>query len=209
MRRDLLEIADELRGLAGTGLHYTESHFDRERYERLMRIAARLAALEGSKSADALEVIYRSADQGYITPKIDVRLAVFREDHVLLVQERSDHRWALPGGFVDIGDSPSEAAARETAEEAGVETRVRRLVGVFDNRCRPETPPYLFHVHKLVFMGELVDPDAQPHGSDETIDSTFHPVSALPELSLGRTVPFHIEEALRIKRDPHALPFFD
>ncbi len=209
MRRTLLEIADELRGLAGTGLHYTESHFDRERYERLMRIAARLAALEQPESAAEYEHLYRLADEGYVTPKLDVRMAVFRDDQVLLVHERADGRWALPGGFVDIGDSPAEAATRETAEEAGVDVRVRRLVGIFDNRHQPESPPYLFHVHKLVFTGELIDPTAQPRGAGETRDARFHSISALPELSLGRTVPFHIEEALRVQRDPYAPPYFD
>ena len=209
MPRDFLEIADELRGLAGTGLHYTESPFDRERYERLMRLAARLGAVEPHTSTTELEQVYRAADVGYITPKLDVRLAIFQEDRVLLVRERSDGCWAMPGGYVDIGDSPAEAAARETSEEAGLEARVLRLVGVFDNRCRPEGPAHLFHIHKLVFTGQLVDPDAQPRGQGETTDAGFHAISALPELSLGRTTPMHIEEAWRIAQDPEAPAYFE
>ena len=209
MRRPLIEIADEIRGIAGTGLHYTETHYDRDRYERLMRLAGRIAALAGAGAADDLERVLRSADEGYITPKLDVRMAVFRDDAVLLVLERSDGRWALPGGYVDIGDSPSEAAARETVEEAGVEVRVGRLVGVFDNRHRPESPPHLFHIHKLVFTGELIDPAAAPSGQDETQDARFHPLRQLPELSLGRTGPLHIQEALRVSRSSEAPAYFD
>jgi ADP-ribose pyrophosphatase YjhB (NUDIX family) len=115
----------------------------------------------------------------------------------------------MPGGYVDIGDCPSEAAVRETAEEAGVEARVHRLVGVFDSRLRPEAPPHLFHVHKLVFLGELRDPDARPHGQHETVDAAFHNLDDLPELSLARTSPFHIQQAVRIHTDRNGLPYFD
>jgi ADP-ribose pyrophosphatase YjhB (NUDIX family) len=136
-------------------------------------------------------------------------MAVFRGEGVLLVQERADERWSLPGGFVDVGDSPAEAAVRETAEEAGVEVRAERLVGIFDRRLRPEAPPALFHIHKVLFTGRLVDPDATARAGHEVLDARFWPLEALPELSLGRTLPFHIEAALRAARDPALPALFD
>lgn len=209
MARRLLELADEIRALATTGLHYTEGPFDRERYEKLLTLAAQLASHGAVADAERLELVFRSADRGYVTPKLDVRLAIFRGDEVLLVRERMDGRWAMPGGFVDVGDSPSEAALREAAEEAGVVARVQRLAGVFDTRLQPDCPPHLFHIHKLVFTGFLLDPHADPRAGSEATDARYWPLSSLPELSLGRTLPLHLREALRVSRDPNALPYFD
>jgi ADP-ribose pyrophosphatase YjhB (NUDIX family) len=202
-------MADQLRAIATTGLHYAENPFDRERYERVLRLAAELAEETGAGTAAALERVYRDSDLGYVTPKIDVRLALFRGDRVLLVRERIDQRWALPGGWADVGDSPSEAAARETAEEAGLEARVRRLVGVFDYRLRPEAPPMLFHAWKLVMLGEERAPGAAPRAGPEVLDAAFHPIGALPPLSLGRTLPLHIELAHRAAATPDLPPHLD
>ncbi len=204
----LIEIADELRALATTGLHFTEGEYDRERYARLLELAVELAA--SGVAGDPLEIerLYR-AERGYVTPKLDVRLAVFRDDALLLVRERSDGCWAMPGGFVDVGDSPLDAAARETREEAGVEARVQRLAGIFDNRLHPECPPHLFQIHKLVFCGELLDAAALPRPGHEVSEAAFCPLDALPVLSLGRTLPVHIEHARRVARDPTALPHLE
>jgi len=205
----LLELADEIRAIATTGMHYTEGPYDRERYAKLLSIAARLAACGAVADAERLELLFRESDDGYVTPKLDVRLALFRGEEILLVREQMDGRWAMPGGFVDVGDSPSEAAVREAVEEAGVVARVQRLAGVFDTRLQPDCPPHLFHIHKLVFTGLLVDPAAEPRAGSEATEARFWPLGALPELSLGRTLPLHVREALRVARDPAALPYFD
>ena len=209
MTRALVAIADQIRALATTGLHFTEGPFDRERYEALLELSAKLAALASGEQATAVELLYRAADDGYVTPKLDVRLAVFRGDAVLLIRERMDGRWSLPGGYVDVGDSPSVAAVREAAEEAGVVARVERLAGVFDTRLQPDCPPHLFHIHKLVFVGRLADPMAEPRAGSEATDAGWFPVDRLPELSLGRTLPLHVREALRVSRDPQALPYLE
>jgi ADP-ribose pyrophosphatase YjhB (NUDIX family) len=209
MRRSLLELADQVRAIATTGLHFTRGQFDRERYDRLLAIAARIGALASADAPDALERLYRDADVGYVTPKLDVRLALFREERVLLVRESSDGKWALPGGYIDVGDTPAEAAAREAAEEAGVEARVVRLAGIYDRRLVPDAPPHLFHILTLVFAGELRDPRAEPRAGSEATEATFWPLAELPELSRGRTQPRYIEAALRILRDPTLHPHFD
>lgn len=214
MTRELLAIADELRAIATTGLHFGESEYDRERYERLLALAARLAERAGAGVAEALESVF-GAEEGYVTPKLDVRLALFRRDdasageRVLLVRERQDGRWCLPGGYIDVGDSPSEAAVRETREEAGVDARVARLVGVFDNRLRPEAPPHLFQIYKLVFTGELIDPTAEPRAGSEADAAAFWEVSALPDLSLGRTLPRDIQSALAASKPPYPPTLYD
>jgi ADP-ribose pyrophosphatase YjhB (NUDIX family) len=209
VRDSLLEIADQLRALATNGLHITQGPLDPERYEKKLTMSAQLAARATGHDGSQLEVAFRAADQGYVTPKLDVRLALFRGDEVLLVREQTDGRWAMPGGFIDVGDSPSEAAVREAVEEAGVVARVERLAGVFDTRLQPDCPPHLFHIHKLVFTGRLVDPKAEPRAGSEATAADWFPLTGLPELSLGRTLPLHIREALRVARDPSALPYCD
>src|SRR5262249_56476376 len=77
VRDELLAIADQIRALATTGLHYTEGPFDRERYEKLLVLAARLAAHGAGEEPATLLELFRAADQGYVTPKLAVRLALF------------------------------------------------------------------------------------------------------------------------------------
>ncbi len=215
MKRPLLELADELRAIAATGLHFTEGHFDRERYQKLFETAVRLAALaedaDDPKTESRIRKIYLSSDEGYVTPKLDARMAIFQRDHVLLVQERADSCWSLPGGYVDIGDSPSGAAERETSEEAGIEVRAVRMAGIFDYRLQPEAPPVLFHIHKLIFIGEPLDPEADPNpcAGPEVLDARFFPVDALPELSPGRTLPIHVRSAWERVRNPGLATHFD
>jgi ADP-ribose pyrophosphatase YjhB (NUDIX family) len=206
MRRTLLEIADEVRALATTGLHYThgrdEARFDHERYARLLELASRLAATADGAPIEEIRRAYAAADYGYVTPKLDVRMALFRGSEVLLVQERQDGRWALPGGYVDVGDSPAGAAERETFEEAGVEVRASRLAGVFDYRLQPAAPPMLFHIHKLVFVGDWIGAPTDPRPGSDVLAARFHPLDALPPLSEGRTLPLHIRSAHACALDP-------
>lgn len=213
MRRTLLEIADELRAIATTGLYYTagrdEARFDHERYERLMELAVRLASTAGEQPIDELRRSFDLADRGYVTPKLDARMALFRGSEVLLVRERQDGLWALPGGYVDVGDSPAEAAERETFEEAGVEVRAARLAGIFDYRLQPAAPPMLFHIHKLVFVGHSIGAEAEPRPGPDVLDARFFPLDALPELSEARTLALHIRTARERALDPGKPAHFD
>src|SRR3954454_18641079 len=95
------------------------------------------------------------ADRGYATPKIDVRAAVISENRILLVRERSDGLWTMPGGWADVGDSPSIAAVRETREESGYEVRVTKLIALLD-RDRHGHPPIPHHAYKVFFLCELI-----------------------------------------------------
>ena len=208
MSRALIELADELRAVATTGLHYCESQYDRERYEAVLQLAARAAALVLPETPEEMAQVYSTADRGYATPKIDVRMAIFRDDRVLLVRERTDEKWALPGGYAEVGDSPTEGAIRETAEEACVEVRNARFAGIYDYRLQPQVPALLFHIYKLVFTGEI-DAAANPAAGPEVLAADFFPMGDLPELSIGRTLPLHIEQAYRVATDPTARPWID
>jgi ADP-ribose pyrophosphatase YjhB (NUDIX family) len=128
---DILSLVDEVQAIARTGLHYSDDPFDRERYTRLLAAAERAYTAHTGLSPD--EVHDRlAADLGYVTAKVGGDAAVFDDqDHILLVRRTDDGKWGLIAGWVDTNESPAQTVVRELAEEAGVEARVDRLVGVF------------------------------------------------------------------------------
>ena len=101
-----LDWAQRLQAIAQTGLTYAADPYDVERYQQIREIAAEIAAAHSDAGFERISGLF--ADQaGYATPKVDVRGAVFRDDMILLVKERSDGGWTLPGGWADVGDSPA------------------------------------------------------------------------------------------------------
>lgn len=196
-----LQWADALQTIASAGLTYSRDPFDRERFEQVRGVAAEILSRHTDLSLpDASERL--RAEAGYVTPKVDVRAAVFDGDRVLLVREISDGRWSLPGGWADVGESPAEVAAREVREEAGLEVRVVRLAGVLDKWKHPH-PPQLASVYKLFFLCEVTG--GALRASAETPDVDWFRRDALPPLSLDRVVPAQVERLFRHRQDP-ALP---
>jgi ADP-ribose pyrophosphatase YjhB (NUDIX family) len=197
--------AQQLQALAQTGIAYAVNEFDRQRYEGVRAIAAAMLAAGARGETHVLEGLL-SAEAGYATPKLDVRAAVFREERILLVKERSDGRWTLPGGFADVGDSPSSAAEREVREESGYEVRAVKLAAVYD-RNRHEHTPFLYHLWKLFFICELTG--GAPRPSIETEAVEFFAADALPALSLGRVTPVQIGHMFEHHRDTRRPTSFD
>jgi hypothetical protein len=141
--------AREIQAIGQTGTHYAHDEYDRLRYQRLVEIAAEIVSEYSHLPLTEVMDIYHSLI-GYATPRIDVRGAVFQGHRLLMVRERMNGGWTLPGGWADVGDVPSEAAEREVLEEAGFCVRARKVIGVYDaNRSgRLE----LFHAFKIVFL---------------------------------------------------------
>jgi ADP-ribose pyrophosphatase YjhB (NUDIX family) len=200
-----LEWAREIQALSQTGFHFSENDYQRERYKRLAEIAAEIASEHTSLELDSLSNIFH-AQIGYATPRVDVRAAVFRDGRLLLVQERADGGWTLPGGWADVGDLPSEAAEREVWEEAGFRVRARKMVGIYDgNRVGPLE---LFHAYKLVFLCDLLDGEART--SSETTDVAFFALDEIPTVLSGeRTKPRHIRDAFAAFHHPDCPTVFD
>lgn len=204
-----LEWGRKIQSLAQSGLAYSQNPFDRERYEALSRVAAEIVAEGSGMQAGQVQAIFE-AEYGpaqYATPKVDVRGAAFRGDQVLLVQEVLDGgRWTLPGGWMDMGDTPGGAAAREFREETGYEVHVTKLAAVYD-RDRHGHPPYYFSIIKMFFVCELTG--GTPQTSTETGRSEFFPVEALPELSVPRVTAQEITMLYRHQRQPGLPTEFD
>ncbi|HZC36106.1 MAG TPA: NUDIX hydrolase, partial [Chthoniobacterales bacterium] len=197
--------AREIQAIAQTGLHFSESSYDRERYERLREIAVEIFA----KGSDATESFIRAsfaAQTGYATPKVDVRGVVLKASRILLVREISDGLWTLPGGWADVNNSPSEAVVREIREESGFLTRATRLIALFDRSKHGHEPPLPFHVYKLFIGCELVGGNAQT--SAETSEVGFFDPNHLPPLSIGRVTPDQIAICLRQWLDPRSPALF-
>jgi ADP-ribose pyrophosphatase YjhB (NUDIX family) len=198
---DWLLWAREVQATAQTGLAFTKDPYDRERYEALRALAARMLAARADGSAGAFETLFAS-EAGYATPKIDVRGAVFDpEGRILMVREVMDHhRWTLPGGWADVSQTPAESAAREVLEETGYTCRVVKLAAVWDRATQGHANPGLFSIVKLFFLCELAG--GVPQTSLETSEIRFFAEDEIPEdLSLGRVLPRQITRMFAHWRD--------
>jgi ADP-ribose pyrophosphatase YjhB (NUDIX family) len=197
--------AREIQALAQTGHHFSENEYEKGRYLRLLDIAAEIIAHHTEIQYTLLRDAFR-AQIGYATPRVDVRGAVFCQEKLLLVRERADGGWTLPGGWADVGDIPSGAVEREVWEEAGLHTRATKIIGVYDaNRTGPLD---VFHAFKIVFLCDKID--GEPRPSSETSEVAFFKFDELPnQLSSERTRPRHILDAFKANQDPNRLAVFD
>lgn len=201
----LLEWARAVQAIAHNGLAFTRDPFDRERYTRLAELVTELLSSQLEIPPASARAFF-AGESGYMTPKVDVRGGVFEGDRVLLVRERSDGRWTLPGGWVDVNDAPSEAVEREILEESGYRARAMKLTALVDKNRHPH-PPGVHHIYKLFFLCELTG--GSPKSSDETDAVEFFAVNALPELSTGRVLAAQIERLYRHRLDPSLPTDFD
>jgi ADP-ribose pyrophosphatase YjhB (NUDIX family) len=199
-----LDWAREIYSLARAGLTYSKNEFDLESYKRLLEINAEIIASQSTLEKETVLQSF-SMQAGYATPKIDVRGAVFRDGKILLVQERTDGKWAMPGGWADVGDLPSAMVEREVREESGLNVKAAKVVAVYDaNRAEPLE---FYHAYKIIFLCEYIDGETRP--SIETLAADFFDSAALPPLSLARTNKKMIEEVMAHIKDPQRPAAFD
>ncbi|MGD0173714.1 MAG: NUDIX hydrolase N-terminal domain-containing protein [Anaerolineales bacterium] len=196
-----LEWAREIQALAQTGLHYATDDYHRDRYRRLMNIAMEITTEYGGLPRENVERAFMAA-RGYATPKVSVRGAVFRGGKILLVRDRADGGWCMPGGWADVGDSPSAMVEREVMEESGLTVRAARLVGVYDAN-RESVALEVLHAYDLVFLCD--DLGGEPHASNETSDAGFFSLEEIPTLSSARTGLRHLRAAFA-HRENSSLP---
>ena len=200
-----LKLSRELQSMSQSGLAFSKDEYDIRRYERLREISSEI--LENYSEIDKKKSQNVFMNQlGYATPKIDVRSAVVHEGKLLLVKEIQDGCWAMPGGWADVGDYPSEVAVRETKEESGYDIKVKKLLAVFDAN-RADRDIEFFHAFKLIFLCELTG--GEPDPDHEISDVGFFEFDKLPELSKFRTNEKHIAEIMEHLKDINRETAFD
>lgn len=200
-----LEWAREIQSLSQTGLTFSQTRYETQRYRRLMELAAEIVESHTHLPRDSLiEDFLRQP--GYATPKIDVRGAVVRKGKILLVQERRDRCWCMPGGWADVGERPSGMVVREVWEESGFHVEPRKVIGVYDAN-RSGTPMDFYHAYKVVFLCEIKGGKARP--SDETMAVDFFDFNKVPPLSSERTHQRHLDDVRAHLADPSRPAEFD
>jgi ADP-ribose pyrophosphatase YjhB (NUDIX family) len=198
--------AREIQALAQTGLHYAQNPFEAARSRRLLEIAAEIIEAYSEMDGPAVLAAFQ-AQPGYVTPKVDVRAAVFHQERLLFVKEAMDDGWTFPGGWADVGEAPGLAIEREVAEEAGLQVRATRVIGVYDANRIAEALT-LFHAYKILFMCELESGELST--SVETSASAFFAFDDIPApLSGHRTTARHIDDALAAFHEPGRPVSFD
>lgn len=200
-----LSWARTVQAVAQNGLTYAENPFDRERYLKLAALAEDIYATYTGLSEAALTG-WLNVQPGYVTPKVDVRGACFRAGRLLLVRERSDGGWCLPGGWADVGDVPSEAAVREVHEEAGFTCVARKVIGVFDAN-RGGAPLSAFHAFKIIFECDITGGEARP--DHEILEVGWFGRDETPSLSGNRTTAAQLAECFAHLDDPARPTAFD
>lgn len=205
MQEPLLTLVQRIQAIAHTGLTFSSGPYDLERYEDLRKLSNELFSLLSKTPVQVVEGFFQ-VEPGYQTPKVDVRALVLEENKVLLVQEKADGRWSLPGGWADVGYTPSEIAAKEVWEETQLQVRPQRLLAVYDKRCHPH-PPYPEYTYKLCFLCEAEGGDIAP--GLETADVGYFEWNRLPAISEERITPGQIQQLYHLAKDAQKPPHFD
>lgn len=187
---ELLETAKRLKALADIGLLYSKNEYDKERYEEIQAISFQLLNAASGHDMKQLKATFPTATD-YPTAKVDVRgLLLSPDKKIILVKEKVDNKWSLPGGWGDIGYSPKEVIVKEFKEETGLDVAAKQLLAVFDKRMHAH-PPQPFYVYKLVFYCEALS-STITKGFD-VLDVDYFAPDALPPLSEDRILKSQIE----------------
>ena len=200
-----LDTAKRLEALAQAGLAYCTNDYDRDRYEEIKRISYAMFHEYTGTPVEKIPELF-SSETAYPTPKVDIRGVVLRDNKILMVREKLDGLWALPGGWADIGYSPREVAVKEVQEEAGLNVEPVRLLAVLDKKLHNH-PPSPFYIYKLFILcretgGEL-------KAGSETLDCGFFDLQELPPLSTGRNTEKQILTMARLSEDHSAEVMLD
>ena len=205
MNLEILRITQRIQALAHTGLHFGKGPFDLERYEELNQLSLELLSLLSGDPVQKIEGLF-SIEPAYATTKVDVRAVVIQDLKLLLVQEVTDGKWSLPGGWADIGYSPREIAMKEVKEETGFDVEPVRLLALFNKKCHPH-PPHAEYTYKVCMLCELRGGEARE--SIETLAVDFFDPHALPEMSDERITPSQIQILMQRVSQPELAVWVD
>ncbi len=182
MNNKWLEWATELQSIAQAGLTFAENQYDLDRYQKIRDLSVSIlheyTDIDNTKIASLF-----ASEKGYQTPKVDIRASVFSDGKILMVKEKVDGKWSLPGGWADVNTSVSESAVRECIEEAGATVKPTRIIAVhLANRQNDFIYP--FTIYKIIIECDLIEYSFAENS--ETLESGFFALDNLPELSVER-----------------------
>ena len=199
-----MDWAREIFSLSQSGLTYSGNEYDIERYKRLQEITAEIIANQSQVAKESVLESF-SMQAGYITRNVEMRGGVLGDGKILLIQERADDKWAMPGGWADLGNSPASVAEREVWEESGFRVKAEKVVAVMDaNRVEPFE---FYHAYKIIFLCKLLE--GEPRTSHETLAVDFFDIDHLPPLSSYRTDEAMLQEVFAHVENPNRRTLFD
>ena len=176
----IVEWAKELQSLAQAGLFYGHDIYDKERYQRIREISAEMMSMRADVPAEKITGLF-CGDEGYQTPKVDTRAAIFKDGKILLVCENG--KWLLPGGWCEFNLSPADNIIKETKEEAGLDVSVKAVIAVQD-RDKHNSPPYAYGVVKIFYLCDVIGGEFAEN--IETTESRYFSKEELPQLAVEK-----------------------
>jgi ADP-ribose pyrophosphatase YjhB (NUDIX family) len=198
--------ADKLRDLSALGLHFANNSYDREHYQTVQDIALAMLALATGEPLEQLEPL-RAPIFSRPTPFVVGDAATIDgEGRILLIRRADNHMWAMPGGALEVGETPAEGVVREALEETGAHCRAVDLVGVYDSRLCSLTARH--HLYSFVFLCQPVPGEAQdePLTAREVLEVAWFAEDELPpDIDPGHVS--RIPHAYRVWREGGAAYF--
>jgi len=205
MKEKWLQWASELQSIAHAGLTFCENNYDRDRYEKIRTLSVEILHEYTDVDENKIRDLFAS-ETGYQTPKVDIRAAVFKNEKILMVKEKIDGKWSMPGGWADVNTSVSESAARECLEEAGAIVKPKRIIALhLANKHNNAQSPYTIYkifVECDPVMNNFTD-------NTETLEAGFFSIDSLPILSTERTTRSQIEMCFEAKKHKVFETIFD
>ncbi|EGC69614.1 hydrolase, NUDIX family [Enterococcus casseliflavus ATCC 12755] len=193
--KDYFAQYKRLLSIAEAGLYYGKDVYDKERYQEIKELALHLMSTVVDQDAAALTLLIEK-NEGYPTPKVEVRALIQKDEKILLVEDSLTKEWSLPGGYAEIGLTPRENIKKEVLEETGLLVEVKELRAIFDTNLRQDIPQ-VFQYYKLVFECEVLAGDFIKNS--ETSNSDYFALNELPKLSIKRTTKEQLEQLVNEK----------
>ncbi len=204
LKEPWLKWAIEIQSIAQCGLTYTKDVYDKERYEQLRNIAAEMLSYKTEIPVNKIKNLFCN-EEGYQTPKLDTRAAIFKDGKILLVHEKSG-TWSLPGGWVDVLESIESNTIKEVKEEAGLDVIAKKIIAIQD-RNKHNTPLYPYGLCKVFVQCDLIGGEFIEN--IETTEIGYFSLDNLPNLSNEKSNFEQIEMYFKAKEDENWIVVFD
>ena len=200
-----IEWATEIQAIGQTGLEYCKDVYDKERYERLREIASEIMEQYTQIPTDQIKDLFCN-EKGYQTPKVDVRAVIVKDHKILLIKQKEEQEWAIPGGWADFNLSVKENVAKEAKEEAGLIVNPYKIIAIQDRR-KHNKPVLAYTIYKIFVLCEVIEGKFEENS--ETEESEFFELEKLPKLSIDRNTKEQIAMCIEAAENEDWMTIFD